>query len=161
MIAMVENKFTPQPMPDYGVFAATRSVPTPYAYVFRREAALQPVLDNLRNHGVTVEELTEPATLEVNSFIVDDVTHAQRPFQNHNEVSLKGSMKTESIEFPVGSILVRTTQPLSALVFYLLEPESDDGLTDWNFFDAYLTKGSAHPVHKLMKRVTLASRILG
>jgi hypothetical protein len=43
---------------------------------------------------------------------------------------------------------VRTKQPLGRLVFYLLEPESDDGLTTWNFLDSDLNNGSAHPVLK-------------
>ena len=29
-------------------------------------------------------------------------------------------------------------QPLRNLIFYLLEPQSDDGLVTWNFFDTYL-----------------------
>jgi hypothetical protein len=43
---------------------------------------------------------------------------------------------------------VPTGQPLGRLVFYLLEPESDDGLTRWNVLDAELRPGSTHPVMK-------------
>src|SRR5215813_4341575 len=35
MTAMIENKFTPTPMPDYGLFAATKSLAPPSAYLFR------------------------------------------------------------------------------------------------------------------------------
>jgi hypothetical protein len=46
------------------------------------------------------------------------------------------------------------------LVFYLLEPESDDGLTTWNFFDAYLEAGKTFPVYKLMRNENLVSRVV-
>ena len=49
---------------------------------------------------------------------------------------------------PSGSLVVRTTQPLGRLVFYLLEPESNDGLTTWNVLDEALTTGATHPVLK-------------
>ena len=62
--------------------------------------------------------------------------------------------------FPAGTIIVRTAQPLGILACYLLEAESDDGLVDWNFFDAYLEAGNTFPVYKLMQNVNLASRLI-
>jgi hypothetical protein len=46
---------------------------------------------------------------------------------------------------PAGSFLVSTAQPLGRLAVYLLDPESDDGLTTWNFFDPSLRPGAEHP----------------
>jgi hypothetical protein len=43
---------------------------------------------------------------------------------------------------------VPTNQALGRLVFYLLEPESNDGLTTWNFLDVALTAGGMHPILK-------------
>src|SRR5262245_8952607 len=37
MTVMIENKFAPTPMPDYGVFSATKSITLPRAYLFRNE----------------------------------------------------------------------------------------------------------------------------
>jgi hypothetical protein len=51
------------------------------------------------------------------------------------------------IDVPAGSLIVPTNQPLGRLAFYLLEPESDDGLTTWNFLDQALQSGR-HPVLK-------------
>ena len=45
---------------------------------------------------------------------------------------------------------------LANLAFYLLEPEADDGLAYWNFFDGYLESGLAeletieYPVFKVL-----------
>jgi hypothetical protein len=98
-------------------------------------------LKNSSNTESPVEELTAPLTAEVDVFTMRSVTRAPRAFQNHNEVKLTGEYRKESKTFPAGTIIVRTAQPLGILACYLLEAESDDGLVDWNFFDAYLEAG--------------------
>lgn len=160
MTAMVEDKFTPTPMPDYGLFAATKSNPVPRAYLFKNEAGLKTVIEKLQAHGIAIEELTEPVTTETESFVIDAVNKAARAFQGHAEVKLKGRTQPETVMFPTGSILVRTTQPLASLIFYLLEAESDDGFVRWNFLDAYLDKGKTYPIYKLTSEIKVASRLL-
>jgi hypothetical protein len=160
MTVMVEDKFTKVPMQDFGLFAAKRSVPIARAYLFRREEGTRGVIEKLLQHGITVEELAEPLTTEVESFVIDNVKKAARAFQGHQAVTLTGHYKKETIELPVGSIVVRAAQPLGTLAAYLLEPESDDGLTSWNFFDSYLGEGKVHPVYKLMQDKRFASRAL-
>lgn len=159
MTAMIEDKFTPTLMPDYGLFAATKSNEVPRAYIFKNEAGLKTVLAKLQAHGVNIEELTEPLNTEAESFVIDSVNKAARAFQGHAEVKLKGHAQKETINFPAGSILVRTTQPLASLIFYLLEAESDDGFVRWNFLDAYLEKGKTYPIYKLTGEVKAASRL--
>ncbi|HKP37752.1 MAG TPA: M14 family metallopeptidase [Pyrinomonadaceae bacterium] len=160
MTAMVEDKFKPLRMDDYGMFAATRSVAAPRAYLFKPEKDLEGVVEKLRQHGIAVEELTAPLTTEVDVFAIGNVTRAQRVFQNHREMKITGTYKKEQMTFPAGTIMVRTAQPLARLVCYLLEPESDDGLVDWNFFDPYLETGKTFPVYKLMHNINAASRLM-
>jgi hypothetical protein len=50
--------------------------------------------------------------------------------------------------------------PFSNLAAYVLEPESDDGLLVWNFFDRYLVpqwsrEPQTYPIRKLLKPVNL------
>jgi hypothetical protein len=149
MTAMIENKFTPTPMPDYGLFTATKSIATPRAYLFRNEEGMKTIIAKLLAHGVAIEELTEPLTTEVESFVIDDVKKAARAFMGHAEVKLKGRLQKETAQFPAGSILVRTSQPSASLIFYLLEAESDDGFVNWNFLDPYLEKGKTYPIYRL------------
>lgn len=159
MTAMIEDKITPTPMLDYGLFAATKSAAVPRAYLFRNEAGLQTILAKLLAHGIAVEELTEPLTAEVESFTIEQVNKVGRAFQGHQQITLKGSAKSETLTFPAGSILVRTAQPLATLAFYLLEAESDNGFVNWNFLDAYLEKGKTYPIYKLMKDAGVASKL--
>jgi hypothetical protein len=164
MTAMIESTATPTPMPipmlDYGTFAVKRTVAVPRAYLFRNEPGLQTIVAKLLAHGITVERLTEPLTVEVESFTITQINQAARRFQGHAETKLKGIAKTESMDFPAGSLLVPTAQPLAPLVFYLLDAESDDGLVNWNFLDAYLEKGKVFPIYKLTIEVKAASRAL-
>jgi hypothetical protein len=157
MTAMIEDKFTPTKMEDFGMFAATRNVKAPRAYLFKPDAK---IVEKLLQHGITVEELTAELTTEVDAFTVQTFEKSKRQFQGHFEMKITGAYKPEKVTFSVGTILVRTAQTLGRLVFYLLEPESDDGLVTWNFFDSYLEAGKTFPVHKLMRQENFASRLV-
>jgi len=159
MVAMVEEKATPALMPDYGVFVASRSVPFPRAYIFRNDAKLASVVKRLIAHGLPVEELIEPLTAEVESFSVEKVTKDPRPFQGHQGVRLSGTRESRNETFPAGSILVRTSNQLGRLAFYLLEAESDDGLIYWNFLDSSIEKGKVLPIYRVMREVRAATRL--
>ncbi len=160
MTAMIEDKFTPASMVDFGLFTASKSAPVPRAYLFRHEEGLATVTAKLLAHGVAVEELVEPLSTEAESFVIDSVSKAARVFQGHEEVRIKGHFQTEPASFPAGSILIRTSQPLAPLIFYLLEPESDNGFVNWNFLDAYLEKGKTYPIYKLSGEIKANSRLL-
>jgi len=147
-------------MDDYGIFAAKRSVVAPRAYIFKPEKNLEQVIEKLVQHGIAVEELTAPLQAEVDVFTIGNVSRAQRTVQNHREMKITGTYRKESMTFPVGTIIVRTAQPLGRLICYLLEAESDDGLVDWNFFDPYLEAGKTFPVYKIMQQVNTPSRLL-
>jgi hypothetical protein len=160
MTAMIESKFHPTPMLDYGLFIATKTAQMPHAYLFQNNKGMKVVISKLLAHGIAVEELTQPLNIEVESFKIEDVKKASRTFQDHNEIKLKGHSETETINFPIGSLMVRTSQTSAPLIFYLLEPETDDGFVNWNFLDAYLEKGKNYPIFKLKSNVRTASRLL-
>ena len=65
---------------------------------------------------------------------------------------------TEKTTIAAGSHVVRLAQPLGLLAAYLLEPESDDGLTNWNFLDQWLEVGKPAPVRKIMTNVKMATK---
>jgi hypothetical protein len=102
----------------------------------------------LKAHGIKVEELVSAARVTVDRFVIERVNHAERAFQGHRETSVTGRLERTTVEMPAGSIVVRTNQPLGRLVFYLLEPESNDGLTTWNVLDQGLAAGGPHPILK-------------
>lgn len=154
MNAMVEQSVTPIKMEDFGMFVATRSVKAPRAYLFAYDAK---VVQKCLQHGIVVEELTSDLTTEVDCLTVGRIVKTNRAFQGHFETKITGDYSSVKQTFPSGTILVRTAQPLCSLVCYLLEPESDDGLVTWNFFDSNLEAGRVFPVYKLMRQENIAS----
>ena len=151
MRVMVESEATPTKMTVYDRFVATTTRRVPREYVVRSSSAavLNSVEGVLRTHGIVVERVTTPSRRVVDAFVVDEVEHARQPFQGHRETTVTGQFERREDEIPADSLVVRTNQPRGRLAFYLLEPESNDGLTTWNVFDAELAAGKAHPVLKV------------
>jgi hypothetical protein len=116
---------------------------------------LAAALDRLRWHGVRIDELAADAQLGVERFSIAGITKAPKPFQGHNEARLTGTYDKAQLTAPAGSLYIPAGQPLARLAFYLLEPESDDGLVNWNIIEEGLESGQTYPIY----RVTDARRI--
>jgi hypothetical protein len=133
----------------------THSVDRPFAYLL--SATSTKAIENLERHGIIIEELQEEAKLDVEVYRVDEINRG-REFQKHQPVSVKVTSRKEDRTAKAGTKVVRTSQPLSDLAVFLLEPESSDGLVTWNFFDKELTKGGEFPVVRVPGKVALMTR---
>jgi len=151
MTVMIEDAARPVKMLDYGLFAATRSVRIPKAYIIPREEKLRPVIENLRAHGIQIEELKKPLTVSTETFTIESLTRTARAAQGHRQASINGRWTKEQRRFEPGTWRVTTTQALGLLAAFLLEPESDDGLVAWNLLDPFLERGKVVPIYKLMQ----------
>jgi dipeptidyl aminopeptidase/acylaminoacyl peptidase len=136
-----------------GKVEPTVTVTRPYAYLF--PATFDRAVETLQRHGLTVEEMREDIDLKVTVYKADKVTRAARDYQKHKEVRVEATGRQEERRIPAGTILVRTDHKLGTLATFLLEPESEDGLTTWNFFDADLAEGRDFPVLRLAESVKL------
>jgi hypothetical protein len=134
-------------MPVYDRFTSTLDRLPPAAYVIAPQDTA--VVTLLRLHGARVERSDSAWTARGETFTIDSIITAPRAFQGHHEVRLKGTWQRGPQSLPPRSFIVSTAQPLGALIVYLLEPESDDGLTTWNFFDADLKKAGRFPVTRI------------
>jgi dipeptidyl-peptidase-4 len=135
-----------------------RVVTAPFAYLVPAEHSA--AVETLRRHGVRVEELREEIEPEVEVYQVTAVEQAARPFQQHRAMTVEVKRRTERRAVSAGALVVRTAQPLGGLAAYLLEPEAEDGLTTWNFFDKGLAPGKDFPVLRLPKEHPLKTRSL-
>jgi dipeptidyl aminopeptidase/acylaminoacyl peptidase len=131
----------------------TLSVTRPYAYLL--PANQTKVIENLQQHGIEVDEFREDIELDVEVYRVDEISRAGLAFQKHNLVTVEATPRKETRRMEAGTILVRTAQPLGNLAVYLLEPQSEDGLCTWNFFDAVLKEGKDFPVLRLAAAVPI------
>ena len=151
-------------LPYYADFIPKRTITLPFAYLI-------PVTDtkitqNLLNHGLLVEKLTEDVNLEVEAFRVKEVKSASRLYQGHHLNEVSGEYVVVQREFPAGTLFISLAQALGRLAAYLLEAESDDGLLVWNYFDRYLVpqwrrQPQTYPVYRLMNSVNLAKEKVG
>lgn len=98
------------------------------------------VAENLMKHGIKVTVLSKSLTKEGEVFQIGDLVKSQQKFECHFMARAYGKFVPRKKKFSKGDYLVALAQPLGNLAFYLLEPESDDGLIAWNYFDAYLEK---------------------
>jgi len=131
-------------------------VQRPFAYMI--PASFKTAIETLQRQGITVEELSEAAEIDVQVYKIEKLTKAERLFQKHNLVTLEIVRHEETRKLPAGTCVIRTNQRLGALASYLLEPQSEDGLATWNFFDAGLAEGKDFPVVRLAKGVKLKTR---
>jgi hypothetical protein len=132
--------------------AITSVVPSLYYF----PAELEGVASKLREHGIIVGTISKKVKSDVQEFYITKYTRATRPaYGDHRTVTVEGSFSGKSLTIPAGSFVVDMRQPLAWLIFYMLEPQSDDGLLFWNYFDDYLltrgveTKPVAFPVWKV------------
>jgi hypothetical protein len=133
-------------MPVFDRFVPTLVRPLPASYLFSR--ADTALLTRLHQHGIRTEESNEVKG-SIEAFLLDSVVKSSRPFQGHNEVRLEGHWEQLPSHVAMNMVVVRMDQPLRRLAAYLLDPESDDGLATWNFFDASLAVGRPFPVMRL------------
>ena len=134
-------------MPVFTRFDPALMASAPIAYSM--PAADTQAVRLLRLHGIIVDSLRAAGFASVEKFIVDSAIVSQRPFQGHHEMQLVGRWKRDSSQIPAGSYFVSTAQPLGILAVYFLEPQSDDGLVTWNFFDSEIKVGAPYPVMRL------------
>lgn len=148
------GRFITQTMPVYDRFEPTLEVRRPDAYVLPNDTT---ITNLLKLHGLTVRPLTAAeASLPQSFFTVDSVITAPRAFQGHHETRLAGHWSEPRAPMAVSGnlasyVVVPATGRFGPLAAYLLEPESDDGLVDWNFFDTFLKIGSPFPVIRLYR----------
>lgn len=142
------GRFTAVKMPVFDRFRPTLLASPPVAYALA--ASDTQAVRLLRQHGIVVDFLADTRTARAERFVIDSAITSARPFQGHRELSLVGRWVSEPRQLPAGSWIVRTSQPLGLLSIYLLEPQSDDGLVTWNFFDNALRGGGAYPVLRVM-----------
>ncbi len=129
-----------------GVAQPTLSVRRPYAYLM--PSSWTKVVENLQRHGIAVEELREDIELDVETYKIDKV-NKRAIYQKHQLIEVDASPRKEAQRIAAGTIVVKTHQPLGTLAAYLLEPQAEDGLCTWSFFENGIREGADYPVLRL------------
>lgn len=135
----------------------TKAVPAaeielPIGYIL--SPAHENIVETLRNHGIAVEKVRKEATVKAEKFVIEELKLANRLYQGHVFVTLKGQYKEEEIAVPVGSYYISMQQPLARVIAMLLEPEGSDSLAAWGFFNREMARQwssrfGEYPVYRL------------
>lgn len=142
---------------DYKVAYWGRCEPTvtttlPAAYLL--PASFAAAAETLQRHGIRVERLREDLELNVEAYRVTKIAREAAEFQKRRLATFEIESRRDARRIPAGTLVVPmshpTNQPLQRLAGYLLEPQSEDGLAAWNFFDVGAGEGSDFPVLRLV-----------
>ena len=120
----------------YAAFQDTVNATLPRGYVI--PAMMDTIVQLLQQHGVNVIKLEKKTRFSGESFFIEKWNKSPRKFEGHNMVSVEGKFNAKEMIAQKGDYMVDLAQPLANLIFYMLEPQSDDGLLTWNFFDQVL-----------------------
>jgi hypothetical protein len=126
----------------FAAFKDTVSALLPRGYII--PAGLDTIVEILRQQGVKVTTLEKNQRFSGESFFIEKWNKSPRKFEGHYMVSVEGTFNAREMLAKKGDFIVDMAQPLANLIFYMLEPQSDDGLLSWNFFDLIL-RGSNVP----------------
>ncbi len=145
------GKFVNQKMLVRDRFEGTLTAKLPVAYLLRKMAGQDSLIAQLRLHGIVVERLTSRLDSRGEQFAIDSMKKLP-PGDGHSDIRLDGTWSaSDHVAGEPGDYLVRGAQALGVLSVILLEPQCDDGLTAWNYFDAAL--------EPIMKLTSAADRV--
>jgi hypothetical protein len=137
-------------MPHFATFVPTKTVARPAAYLIPQEYTA--IIENLETHQIVIERLAAGRTFNGENDVVVSVAKTDSPdvgTMKREESVVVIDRKRGRITGRAGDVLVPTDQTLGTLAVYLLEPESDDGLVRWGYFDPLLKPGTILPVVRL------------
>ncbi len=138
-------------MPHLAKFVPSRTVARPAGYLIPR--TLTRVIEKLEHHGIRLERLSGPKTFPGEVDRVVSVSKTASPdvgSMTREETVVRIAREPGPASGRSGDVLVPTDQVLGTLAVYLLEPESDDGLLRWGYFDAEIRPQAALPVLRVL-----------
>jgi hypothetical protein len=132
-----------------------RAVTRPKGYWI--PATYSDVIERIIRHGIKVEKITAPMTVQVSMYRIKGHKFSNAPFEGHFSVTASETTKEIHNEiFYPGSVHVSTDQPLGDLAIHLLEPTSPDSFFAWGFFPEiftqteYIEEYAIEPLARLM-----------
>lgn len=133
----------------------TRGVTLPAAYIIL--PIHDEVIQTLKNHGIVVERIRKPFQTGADNFVIEKLELATQLFQGHVFLTVKGHYSSVEVTIPEDSYYVSMKQPLARLIPAMLEPESEDSLIAWGFFNREIVaqwtgRLNLYPIYRLHKQ---------
>lgn len=142
-------------IPFYDESKVGASVAPPLYYIVPPQ--WKSVIDVMAAHGLRLQRLTSPATIEVESYRFGNVKFAAAPFEGRIlPKDLTKEVVRERRTYPAGSIVVSVAQPAGNVAVHLLEPDGPDSFIAWGFFNVIFEQkeyGEDYVLEKLAREM--------
>ncbi|CAN5688546.1 hypothetical protein BH23GEM11_BH23GEM11_14390 [soil metagenome] len=119
----------------------------PVAYVL--EPHRGEVARHLALHGVQVDRLLAPATVQGESYRVRGVERGTQAYEGYVPRRVTTEVEAGDIELRTGSWLVRMDQPTARIISHLMEPEDENSMVSMGWFTTEERQGAQLSVHRL------------
>jgi murein tripeptide amidase MpaA len=98
------------------------------------------VIERLSLHGVRMTRLNKPTSITAQQYQFSKPIFSSADYEGHQTVSAQTTSHKVSAHLPAGSVRIPTDQPLGDLAMLLLEPQAEDSLFYWGFFNTIFTR---------------------
>jgi hypothetical protein len=144
VVTTVVNNWFPRVEP-------TLSVPRAYGYII--PSAHKDVVQTLLAHGIGVQAFTADTEIEVEQYVVEDVTPSSDDYVAPERIVVTKTAKQMSAK--KGDYYVSGAQPAANLIPNLLEPQAEFGFIRYRAFKLVPEKGATFPFRRVAKHLTL------
>ncbi|KXK02231.1 MAG: putative carboxypeptidase [Acidobacteria bacterium OLB17] len=130
------------------------SVAPPLAYIIPPQ--YKDVIEVLKLHGLRLQTIKKPLTIEVESYHLTEPKWATSSFENRITLRTKPVRYTEKRTYAAGSVIVPMDQEAANVAIHLLEPAGPDSFVLWGFFNSIFELkefGSGYALEKLAREM--------
>jgi murein tripeptide amidase MpaA len=141
-------------VPFYNETRTVKAVAPPLAYIVPPQWT--DVIDVLALHGLRLQRLTEPTTVEVESYRFSEVKWGGGSFEGRVLVTQKNELVRERRLYAAGSVVVPMAQAGARVALNLLEPDAPDSFVAWGFFNSIFEQkefGEGYVLEKLAREM--------
>jgi hypothetical protein len=142
-------------IPFYDESRVAAAVAPPLYYIVPPQ--WKEVINVMAAHGLRMQRLLAPATIEVESYRFNNVKFAAAPFEGRIvPAEMTKVLVREQRTYPAGSVVVPVAQPAGNVAMHLLEPDGPDSFIAWGFFNAIFEQkeyGEDYVLEKLAREM--------
>jgi murein tripeptide amidase MpaA len=133
------------PLFDHNLPTATAMLPE--AYIIPAEWI--EVIERIKAHGIAMQTLAKPLTLEVETYRFKNPNFRTTPNEGRHTVNTSLVPVTIERTYQPGSVIIPLNQPKARLIARMLEPGSSDSFLQWGFFNAIFEQKEYAETYKM------------
>jgi hypothetical protein len=131
---------------------AVKSASLPEAYILLPHHPH--IVEKIKSHGIIIEKIRSGFQTTIEEIVIDKLKPSGQIYQGHIRLECQVHYQKQIRSIPAQSYFISMKQPLARLIPILLEPESQDSLVSWGFFNReivsqWFNQPRPYPVYRL------------